>query len=196
VASAKDLIYNFQSMSNSVQVQGEGLEEILKTLEKFGFKFFGYSEDREPLVIAPNGQVVSVAIAYNFVKNQIQKSSSAGTESGIESMPDLANMPNFETAAESAQERGIESQTEQDLSKKLQPDGYKSITQNSPKMIATKPQSISLFGDGFPIKSFDPGEVHQVLGFIQKHSKSKDTTTKKWLAKQFEKFIAELQNMQ
>jgi len=68
-------------------------DEILKLVESFGFKFFGYDEGNNTLVIAPNGQIVMLSIAYNFVKQQIAKSSQQPV--GPESIPQIPALLNL-----------------------------------------------------------------------------------------------------
>lgn len=170
------------------------LNTVLGTLEKFGFKFFGYNESKEPLVIAPNGQIVSVDVAYKFVQSQM--SGSAGGEAGIEVLPQMLQTPETPSTPEAFMEQGLESAREEQKNQEQEThDGLQpgDVKQQAPKIEIKKPNA-SPFGDGFPIKAFDPADVDQVIDFIRDNSKANDTTPKKWLAKQFEKFVAEMQN--
>lgn len=177
--------------SQNTQVDPQ-LVEILEVLSKFGFKFFGYSESKEPLVIAQNGQVVSVSVAYNFAQTQMAKASAAASLNNIENMPQMPQQNNMlknpegklEAAAERSSDSKIQNFSLEDLPK---------ITKQAPKTAAPVQQSgSSPFGDGFKITSLDTSNVSQVMAYVKKHSKLKQTSTKKYLALQFEKFLSEI----
>jgi hypothetical protein len=88
--------------------------EVLKLVEKFGFKFFGYDESKFILVVAPNGEIVQLSVAYEFVQKQIASSQvSSGGPEGFPNMPSMPQVPEVnlesnlekESAIEKAQEK-------------------------------------------------------------------------------------------
>ena len=183
---------NTQSSANAQASQVDPqLVQILDVLSKFGFKFFGYSESKEPLVIAQNGQVVTVTVAYNFAQTQMAKASAAASLGSIENMPQMPQALNMPTSPESKMEAAAEKPS----------DNIQNFTlEDLPKITKPAPQSApqvqqsgnSPFGDGFKITSIDPSNVGQAMAYVKKHSKLKQTSTKKYLALQFEKFLNEI----
>ncbi len=181
--------------SNNNQKVDPQLVQILELLGKFGFKFFGYSENKEPLVIAENGQVVTVSVAYNFVQTQMAKASAAASMGNIETMPQMPQMPQMPTSPEGK----VESKLEQGMEKQ---DKTNFGLENIPKIgnqQQTNPQNQGqqqvpqqVFGDGFKISSFNPSNIDQTIEFVKKNSQASQTSPKKYLAIQLEKFLAEI----
>lgn len=167
-------------------------QDLLKLLEKFGFKFFGYDESNNALVVAPNGQIVNINVAYNFVKNQINKVSSGN---GPEAMPSMPQIPtDFESGLETApeSEKNIEKE-----SKREQQSNQPNNQQSSQPIKSTQTQATSKtespYGDGFKL-SINPADVDKVLNFIQQNSKKSNADAAKWLAIQFSKYYAEVKS--
>ncbi len=174
--------------------QNPNIQEILKTLSQFGFNYFGNDENGAPLVYAPNGQVVPLDVAYNFVKNQIEQTKVSSSSSGsIESVP---QMP------QSTPEKSLESTLEHSLDIKKPESNIESQQNQSqqqtqavqgtvPAPVIVKPKPLP-YGDGFKPKNFDPTDIAQTLNFIEQNKKQSDTASNKWLAIQFEKFLNEM----
>lgn len=161
--------------------------EILKTLEKFGFKFFGYAENKEPLVVAPNGQVTSLTVAYNFVKSKLIEPSKTG---GVEAMPQMPVMP--ESSAETSVEKAAESEkSAEKASQNAQPSDL-TVKRVAPKVASVAPKVELPFGDGFYPKVFDPTDVSKAQSFVSQNSQKDDKTAEKWLAVLWDKFLKEL----
>lgn len=175
--------------------QNPNIQEILKTISQFGFNYFGNDENGAPLVYAPNGQVVPLDVAYNFVRNQIEQSKNS-SGSSAESMP---QMP------QASPERSLETNVEQSLenvdikkpetkveNQQNQVQGPSQVATNpTPAPVIAKPKPLP-FGEGFKPKSFDATDVTQALKFIEDNKKQSDKSSNKWLAIQFEKFLNEI----
>jgi hypothetical protein len=140
--------------------------EILKMVEKFGFKFFGYDENKATLVVAPNGQIVTLSVAYEFVQSQIAKSQSGN--GGIEGMPSMPNI--LEGNFESNLEKEIE--VEKALEKKQENTAQQNNNQqtSAQPQVATKPvEPESPYGDGFkPL--INPVYIEKAIEYIKKNS--------------------------
>ncbi len=172
---------------------------ILAQIEKFGFKFFGYGENNDPLVIAPNGQVIPLKVAYEFVQQQIQNSTT-NKQGGIESLPlGIAQIPdskpmdvNFEKTPEKESSLETKPESQQNIQTQVSTNPVQnapiSNTQNS-----VTPKMPMPFDDGFKIKTFDPTDIDQTQEFVKQNSTATNTSSKKWLAAQFEKFLKEYQ---
>ncbi|GAB4287357.1 MAG: hypothetical protein Kow0081_5090 [Candidatus Dojkabacteria bacterium] len=173
------------------------LQQILVQLAPFGFRFYGFDENSQPLVIGPNKQVTHINVAIQFVNQQIENQQSSGSP---ESMPDIPNMPiaspersaetKIETAIESAVETKQEEETENQNNQKQGPQVQ--VPQKAPTIKLERPKIIP-YGDGFEPKSFNPESISQTLKYIEKHSKASKTSSNKWLAEQFRKFVKEIQ---
>jgi hypothetical protein len=173
------------------------IQKILPTLNKFGFVFFGYDENKKPLVKAPNGQVVFLDVAYQFVKEQIEKNEGEST-GNVEDMPEIPQMPQaVEQGSESNVESGAEKSPEQKQEEKKEDQNIpnlqgpmQQVQVRTPQVQIKKPKQLP-FGDGFQPKTFDPEKVDQVLKYIEKNSKKSAKTSDKWLAEMFKKFYDE-----
>lgn len=183
-------------------ISNKQLNELLKALEKFGFRFYGYNEAREPLVLAPNGQITSAIVAYNFVKSQIskrqaQQSADRNIEAlNITDMPDIAEsmsentIENFQEKApnkiESNLEKGIEFK-----SKEKESSNNATTAGKNPKEEKKVPTPYSF---GFAPSAFNPESFDDIVSFINKNVKIKDdSNSTKWLATQFQKWLEEYQ---
>ena len=177
-----------------------GDDETLKLIEKVGIKFFGYDENGITLVIAPNGQIVQIGIAYNFVKSQISKTNEiASSSAGVESINNLPSLPvqrvdsNKENINEFSPEKGVET-LKQQTDSNIELQKYNNDLQIRPE--APKVNALSLtnpdiaFGDTMKLP-FHPSEVNKVLNFVKSNSKKSKKTTAKWLSEQFKKFLDE-----
>ncbi len=172
-------------MSNPVQ----STEEILKLIEKYGFKFFGNDESNNILVVAPNGQVIPIALAHKFVLDQIAKASAGA--GGPESMPQMPSMPN---TADSKIEKNFE--TEKGVENtKADPQAAQThlkVQSKTPQAaVIAQPQKENPYGDGFKL-SFNPAsEPDKAEEFVKQNSNKSASTSLPWLSAQFEKFLAE-----
>lgn len=171
--------------------------EVIKSLEKFGFKFFGYSENKEPLLIAPNGQVVPLNVAYDFVKTKLVDASKSGgsPEGGIEAMPVMPIAPEVfseqvDQKIESAPEKAPEKEKATEPQTQTQSDLQ--VKRLAPKIAVTAPEIDIPFGDGFFPRAFKPTDVTQAQKFVASNAQRDDKTTEKWLAVLWDKFLKEL----
>lgn len=164
-------------------------EETLRLVEKFGFKFFGYDENSFSLVVAPNGQIVPLSVAYEFVQTQI--SNSQVSSGGLESMPNVPSLPVVpESTIESSieKESSIESYKRESIEKKEDTNIQQPLVSLSPPVKKTEPEFP--YGDGFKTP-FNPIYIEKALDYIRKNSKKTLSSTSKWLSVQFQKFIDE-----
>ncbi len=165
------------------------LQQVIAQLEKFGFKFFGYSETSEPLVVAPNGQVIPLKVAYDFIKQQVEKATSGNIEKFPEGIPTLDSSPKIESKMEGAveSEKSIEKKQE-----KSEPQKNQNAPQTQTPTASDDDTVMPMpFGDGFAIKSFNPTKLKEAEIYIEKNSQGSNTSSRKWLAIQFEKFVKE-----
>src|SRR5260221_8615404 len=151
-------------------------EELLKLVEKFGFKFFGYDENGLVLVIAPNGQVVLLSVAYNFVKTQISQSQSGSPES----MPQMPNLPEL---SDQKLDQGLEAESNIEVKKAETSNSSPNTIQITPKIqpVAAKPKEVESPYDGFKT-SINPRDVNKALSFIKANSQKTASSTAKWLS--------------
>lgn len=168
---------------------------VLDQIGKFGFRFFGYGENNEPLVIAPNGQVIPIKIAYEFVQQQINKSQIASSGGSLENMPEMpvsVDSGSFETKVETnnpEKESNIETSQQQKKQTSLSTVQNKSNDEQNPKISTGKMNPP--FDDGFKIRSFDPTDIAQATKFVEDNQNGSASSTKTWLAAQFKKFMLE-----
>jgi hypothetical protein len=165
------------------------IDEVLKLVEKYGFKFFGRDENNNVLVVAPNGQIVQLVVAHKFVLDQISRSSQAPV--GPESMPQMPNLPNSDTKLE----RSFETEKGPDDTKsQVNTQGASALTVHTKtpqvKAIAEPPKLENPYGDGFKL-SFNPADLNKTDDYMKKNITKPSTSSAKWLATQFEKFLAE-----
>lgn len=178
-------------MNNQTVSQNNDIE-VLKLVEKFGFKFFGYDESGLTLVVAPNGQVVLLSVAYDFVKTQIANSQAGGSNGGMESMPNMPAMPqamdsNIETAVE--KESSIEESVEKQKEAAIQ-QAQPAPTPATIQVAAKSEEAESPYGDGFK-PPINPVYINKAIEYIKRNSKKSLSSTSKWLSVQFQKFIEE-----
>lgn len=168
--------------------------EILKTVEKFGFKFFGLSETKEVLVTAPNGQVVGLNIAYDFVKTKIIDASK--TSNGPEGMPSMPVMPeSLGNMPDTNIERSFEIEKQSEKPKEVvTPNSQSDLTVRNiaPKQAVIEPKIDIPFGDGFYPRVFDPTDVNKAQKFIAANANKDDKSSERWLSILWDKFIKEL----
>lgn len=173
--------------------QDQQLQAILSQISKFGFEFYAYDENKIPLVKGPNNQVVNINVAIQFVNQKIKETqnSSGSVENpnvenlDIKASPERAAETKVETSIEQAAESNTEIQT-QDANTQIK------APKTSPRMKLKQPE-IKPYGDGFDPKSFDSTNIQSTLNFIESNSSSKSTSSNKWLAEQFKKFVKEFQ---
>lgn len=174
-------------MSNSQNLDPK-LQQILKQIENFGFKFYGFDENSMPLVSGPNSQVVPINVAISFVNQQIQNknNSSVNVETGVVESSDS------NSRIESANERQLETKLE------IPKDPTQNQNTQTPTAVQTKSPQIKLsepkkkpYGEGFDPKSFDPADITSTLQFIEKNQKTNPKSSNRWIAEQFKKFIAD-----
>ena len=168
--------------------------EILKMVEKFDFKFFGLSENKEPLVVAPNGQVVELGVAYNFVKTKLIEP--AQGSAGAEAMPAMPVVPEaIPSVPDVNLEKGLE--IEKPIEKKSETPTENSqsdlqVRAIAPKQAVLEPKIDLPFGDGFYPRAFDPTDVNKAQKFIAANAQKDDKSSAKWLSILWKKFIEEL----
>lgn len=165
--------------------------EVLKLVERFGFKFFGYDENKLSLVVAPNGQIVQLKVAYEFVQKQIESAQSFS--GGPESMPNMQSMPTIP-------EGNFESNLEKESTIEKVPEKKQEVqTIQAPQVQPTpvvqaavvKPEEPdSPYGDGFKTP-INPVFVDKAIDYIRKNSRKSLSSTSRWLSVQFEKFVSE-----
>jgi len=183
---------------NSSTIVSPQLTKVLSQIEKFGFKFFGYDENNDPLVIAPNGQIIPLKVAYEFVQLQIKKSSENTSENSPESMPTLPQIQDIGASIELTSEKSAEKESviekATESAPMLQQVAVTSPSTATPVPPITKDSSMKMpapFDDGFKIKSFDPTDIAQTQDFVKNNSKASNSSSNKWLSTQFEKFLRE-----
>lgn len=172
---------------NNNQVTNNNDIEVLKLVERFGFKFFGYDESSQSLVVAPNGQIVLLGVAYEFVKKQIEVSQGGGFES-MPQMPQLPAVPdsNLEKSLESENKIGEKSKEAQGTQSKQQ-----TTVSVNPAVVAAPVRELeSPYGDGFQ-PPINPAYIERAIEYIKRNSSKSLSSTSKWLSIQFEKFIGE-----
>jgi hypothetical protein len=185
--------------------QGQDINEIIKILEKFNFKFFGRNESGAYLVIAPNGQIVPVDVAYKFLQTQMSNANQSTTSTGTEGMPSMPQMPqvpvNFEQPKYENIPNNIDKQNENRIENKqesglMMPSG--SVPRVAPKVVIKEEKSQQI-GDGYTVFNdvnlnalSDPNNQQKLLNFIEKNRKqTTNKDPKKWLAFLFKKFLEE-----
>lgn len=172
---------------------------VLKQIEQYGFKFFGNGENNEPLVIAPNGQVIPLKVAYAFVQQQIKKAAEQSSGGSIESMPSMPQTidsnpigANFEKSPE--KETSVEKKSEsQNNIQKSNPAQVQTSTANPPAA-DTSIKMPQPYDEGFKVTKFDPTDPNAVSDYVQSNKSGSTTNSSTWLAHQFEKFLLEYKN--
>ncbi len=170
------------------------LKKILEQLIKFGFEFYSLDEDKTPLVKGPNNQIVPINYAIEFVNKQIEMYRSQQPRGSLEDMP---SMPAPESsAAERSIETSIEIQNDsleknqERQQQTIQVPQNVQVPQKAPQIQLSKPK-IKPYGDGFEPKSFDSTDINQTIKFIHKNAQKPNSSSQKWLAEQFKKFLKE-----
>jgi hypothetical protein len=170
----------------------QDLQQVLNQLEKFGFKFFGYDENNLPLVVGPNGQVTPLNVAYQFVQKQIQ--SSRMNSGSIEQIPQSPVSPEsgvVESGVENRLEAAAEKQeTRQEQSAQTSSVPQNNATNSSPKIEVKPKEAFKPFGDGH-LPPFDSSDIQNVINFIQDNSGTSSTSSNKWIAVLWKKFLEE-----
>ncbi len=175
------------------------LQQILVQIQQFGFKFYAFDESNIPLVIGPNNQITPINVAIDFVNRQIQtqRAQQSLASGGPENMPSAPQMPDATGALEKSVERGVETKNESNQEKKAtkqnqQNDVSVNVPTKAPKVTLAAP--IKPYGDGFDPKSFNPTDLKSTLDFISKNASAKKTSSNRWVAEQFKKFLEELKS--
>jgi len=167
---------------------------VLAQIERFGFKYFGNGENNEPLVLAPNGQVIPLKVAYDFVQMQISKAAQQQAGGGPEQMPSIP-----QTVDSAGLEVHIEKSVEKETSIEKASEKQTVVqTANNTAQTATPvtvdPIEIKMpipFDEGFKVTKFDPTDLNQVEDYIESNKNGSAASTSTWLANQFEKFLQE-----
>jgi len=189
-------------MSNTVKTNPQSsssadpqINAVLVQLEKFGFKFFGHGENNDPLVIAPNGQIIPLKIAYEFVQQQIKKAADQNAGEKLESMPSIPSVLDsspieFNIEKSPEKESALEKKSENANNlQKAQGDASTKV----PVVVAAKLE-VKLpppFDDGFKITRFDPTDLKQAEEYVNQKKKGSQGSTSTWLAILFGKFLQE-----
>lgn len=177
-------------------------EVLLKSLERFGFKFFGYSETNIPLVIAPNGQIVEISVAKVFLENELKKArnqTSGSIEGKIENIPQVVedNLERKDSEIENF-ERSLEIKREENV-RNLDSDNLLESEKKSP-VISLPSEADNLFSDGYnKFENIDldlrnPQNIIILEDFIQSNARKSNSDPKKWLSHMFQKAIQELRD--
>jgi len=184
-----------------MQSQDPKLKKILDQLSQFNFDFYGYDDNGMPLVKSPDGQIIEINIAINFVNDQIKKRQVESSSPGSFEAPNLAenldNSVSVENSAESNLEKKLEESGEQEKSEDQ--NNQKPIQDNSqniqktPNIEIKRPKN-KPYGDGFDPVSFDPADINSTLDFINKNKTKSNQSSKKWLSVQFQKFLKEYES--
>jgi len=178
-------------MNNQTVTQNNDIE-TLKLVERFGFKFFGYDENSLSLVVAPNGQIVTLSVAYDFVKTQIANSQSY-TGGGIEGMP---NMPTLPQVPDANFESNLEKESNIEKAPEKKQEAQSNTQQQAPVVIAQQQaapkqqEPESPYGDGFKTP-INPANIEKAIDYIKKNSSKSLSSTSRWLSVQFDKFVGE-----
>ncbi len=171
-------------------------QSMLNSIIQFGFKFYGYDENASMLVTAPNGQVVPLPMAFEFVRRRVNEMQVTATN-GVEGVPQMPTMPDGEKSPEQNIETNIEKVEEIKQPQQVQPANPAVNQTSNQQTLATPPkmlvkQSIPVpFGDGF-VPKFDHSDVEKVMDFINKNTSKGNSSSNKWMAEQWKKFIAEI----
>lgn len=178
------------------------LKNILDQLAKFGFTFYGYDENKYPLVKGVNGQIVEINVAINFVNKQIESRAQASSGSpenpNFNENADVASSSsvessvenNVETSVESSVESKAESSVETKSENQTNTNDEVAVQQKAPQIKFEKPKP---YGEGFDPISFNPSDINSTLNFIQQNSKKSKVSSNKWIAEQFKKFLKEIE---
>ncbi len=178
-----------------MEVEDPKLKTILEQLKHFGFEFFGFGENGIPLVKGPNEQIVKINIAINFVNEKIKEQQEA-SEGGSPEQPHIPENIDTSVNLESSVESKIESSPEVEKNIEKKPETKPSprpelqVQQKAPVVKLDKKDN-KPYGDGFDPKSFNPSDIGSTLKFIENNSKASKTSSNKWLAEQFKKFVLE-----
>jgi len=183
------------NQTSTTQNTNPQVSAVLSQIERFGFKYYGNGENNEPLVLAPNGQVIPLKVAYDFVQMQIKKAAEQQSGSGnleqMPSMPPTVDSSGIEVNIEKSAEK--ESSIEKASEKQNNVQTVQSTPSNTTPVVAT-PVDIKMpmpFDEGFKITKFDPTDLNQVEDYIQTNKNGSTSSTSTWLANQFEKFLQE-----
>lgn len=180
-----------------ISQSGQNQDEVIKVLQKFGFKFFGYNEAKQALVMAPNGQITEASTAYSFLQSQLQVAQSSG--GAAESMPQMPNV-SIESSAEISPEKtdqGFENSQERkesEISSVLDSGSVK-----TPKITLPEKKD-SLYSDGYSnfdsvnLDLTDPKNVVALEEFVKSNAKKDNSDPIKWLSYMFQKAIQEQQD--
>lgn len=161
-------------------------------IQAYGFQFAGNDEEGKPLFTAPNGQVVTAKVVYDFIREQERIKAQQNSTSSVEEMPQMPQMPvqpeqSVESSPESLPEKQKEQQTQENNNK---PQQVPYLNQKAaPKMTATDKQVP--YGQGFTPGNFDPSSLGDTERYVQQYKNSSNSSTNKWLAVLFEKFVEE-----
>lgn len=170
------------------------IDETIKMLEKFGFKFFGYNENQMPLVLAQNGQVVEMSVAYNFLQTQLKTAQTASESSSIESpltsVPLIENnIPLIDTNVE---------KHENTVDKPIENITIPMNSKISAPKISIPIKSPSPYSDGqskfddINLDLTDPNNILKLQIFIKSNAKKNNDDPLKWLSFMFQKTLDEI----
>lgn len=170
------------------------LQQVLKQIEPFGFKFFGFDENKRPLVLGPNNQVTEINIAIGFVNDQIKRqaqSSSSPENFEVPQTPDSNSTieRSTEVQLENSLESQKESQDNDNNQNQVQVNQNNLTVQKKAPEIKMSQLTEKPYGDGFDPKTFSPTDIESALKFVEKNSKASKTSSNKWLATRFQWFL-------
>lgn len=170
-------------------------DEMIQTLARFGFNFFASDENGNPLVTAPNGQVISAEMAYKFLQSELAKSKSGSIE-----IPNIEIQPQISIVEEVQQtvERPVDSIDTKNIddSNIQKKEIINSI--KTPKVEVNT--SSNLFSDGYnKFQDLDldlskEKNIESLEKYIEKNAKKDNTDPKKWLSLMLQKVLLELEH--
>lgn len=176
------------------------MQKLLEIVKKAGFSFYGYNENGEILVNAPNGQIISVLIAYKFLREQKKRAEESNSSSGNLNQPSIPSFVDAQTFTEVPREQITEKIPNESRSEIIKPTEESSSTDGEFKGITTlqtndtkkEPVIPKPFSIGFEPQDFDPTNLNQVKKFIDSNTtKGSNDKSNKWLAVAFDKWIKE-----
>jgi len=175
-------------MSKNVTLDPQ-IQDNLQALQQYGFVYFGMDENGQILVQGPNGQVVPLKMANEFVQSQIINRQDS--PAGIEGVPQIPR--DIESATEASIESGEKVVQAKDDREKVQKvvnvADPMHVRNQAPKMKVLSDEANKPWGEGFNMTFELKPEI--VEKFIASNIKRPKSSTNKWLATAFSKWMQE-----
>ncbi len=173
------------------------INKILQFVEKYGFKFYGYDENKVPLLVAPNNQIVSLKEVLEFFKKKKNEISQIESRSSvIENVNKIEHyLPYLDLSVEVVNRPDQAIEKKEAETNKVDMVKDKSSSRNNTNQIKTNNNdNLKLnvpIGVGYLPASFDPLDIKSTQEFINRNSHKDLKDTKKWIATLWMKFLAE-----